>query len=138
MLRLLQFMLIFVPAVKFIAVPILILLLSAQTFSKWFVVISFNLNRDYIAKNLCENRNRPVLKCNGNCVLMKKMKQEEKQEQNTPGPVKIELASVVLSSRSFFATADHLVLSPVVSYALAGNSGKPVDRSAAIFHPPSV
>ena len=60
---------------KFIAAPILILLLVTQTFSKWVVVISFNLNRDYIAKNLCENRYRPVLKCNGNCVLMKKMKQ---------------------------------------------------------------
>ena len=123
---------------KFIAVPILILLLMAQTFSKWFVVISFNLNRDYIAKNLCENRYRPVLKCNGNCVLMKKMKQEEKQEQNAPGPVKLELASIVLSARSFFATAEALVFISNTRYNIAANSGKPVDRSAAIFHPPSV
>jgi hypothetical protein len=123
---------------KFIAVPILILLLMAQTFSKWFVEISFNLNRDYIAKNLCENRYRPVLKCNGNCVLMKKMKQEEKKEQDAP-PVKLEIASIVLSSRSFFATAEVPVFISSTSYnSIAGNSGKPVDRAAAIFHPPSV
>lgn len=122
---------------KFIAVPILILLLMAQTFSKWFVEISFNLNRDYIAKNLCENRYRPILKCNGNCVLMKKMKQEEKKEQDAP-PVKLEIASIVLSSRSFFATAEAPVFISNTRYSIAGNSGKPVDRAAAIFHPPSV
>ena len=122
---------------KFIAVPILILLLMAQTFSKWFVEISFNLNRDYIAKNLCENRYRPVLKCNGNCVLMKKMKQEEKKEQDAP-PVKLEITSIVLSSRSFFATAEPPVFISSTSYSIAGNSGKPVDRAVAIFHPPSV
>lgn len=120
---------------KFIAVPILILLLMAQTFSKWFVEISFNLNRDYIAKNLCENRYRPVLKCNGNCVLMKKMKQEEKKEQDAP-PVKLEIASIVLSSRSFFATAEAPVFIFSTRYISAGNSGKPVDRADAIFHPP--
>jgi len=123
---------------KLIAIPILILLLMTQTFSKWFVVLSFNLNRDYIAKNLCENRSRPVLKCNGNCVLMKKMKQEEKQEQqNAPGPVKIEFGYVVLSSKSFFATISAPVFISDLSYALAGDSGKPVDRAVGIFHPPS-
>ena len=122
---------------KFIAAPILILLLVTQTFSKWVVVISFNLNRDYIAKNLCENRYRPVLKCNGNCVLMKKMKQEEKQEQNAPAPVKLEIASIVLSSRSFFATAEAPVFISSTIYTFAGNSGKPVDRADAIFHPPA-
>lgn len=108
----------------------------AQTFSKWFVEISFNLNRDYIAKNLCENRYRPVLKCNGNCVLMKKMKQEEKKEQDAP-PVKLEIASIVLSSSTFFATAEAPVFISSTSYTIEGNSGKPIDRADAIFHPPA-
>ncbi len=100
--------------------------------------MSFNLNRDYIAKNLCENRYRPVLKCNGNCVLMKKMKQEEKQEQNSPAPVKLEISSVVLSSRSYFATAEMPAFVSIIPYTNVGNSGKPIDRTASIFHPPSV
>jgi hypothetical protein len=122
---------------RFIAVPILILLLMSQTFSKWLVVINFNLNREYIAKNLCENRYRPVLKCNGNCVLMKKMKEEESKEQNTPAPVKMEASSIVLSSRSFFANAETLVFISNISYIIPVNSGSPVDRTASIFHPPS-
>lgn len=68
---------------------------------------------------------------------MKKMKQEEKQEQNAPAPVKVEIASIVLSARSFFATAETPVFISSISYADAGNWGKPVDRAATIFHPPS-
>ncbi len=123
---------------KFIAVPILILLLMTQTFSKWFVVMSFKFNQDYIAKNLCENRYRPVLNCNGNCVLMKKMKQEEKQEQNAPGPAKTQIATVVLSSKSFFATLEPLFAIDATSYTIADNCGKPIDRAGSIFHPPGV
>ena len=122
---------------KLIAIPILILLLMTQTFSNWFVVLSFNLNRDYIAKNLCENRYRPKLNCNGNCVLMKRMKQQEEQEKNTPAPVKLEISSVVISSKSFFATAESLVLISGIHYTSPSNSGKPIDRSFSFFHPPS-
>jgi hypothetical protein len=121
---------------KFFAIPILILLLMTQTFSSWIVVITFNLNRDFIAKNLCENRDLPKLNCKGNCVLMKKMKQEQKQEQNAPTPVKLEITSIVLSSTSFFATIDIPGLSSNIPYSNAGNSGKPIDRAADIFHPP--
>jgi hypothetical protein len=120
---------------RFFAIPILILLVMSQTFSTWFVVISFRLNRDYIAKNLCENRNRPALRCKGNCVLMKKMQEEEKKEQNQPAP-KTEINTIVLSSRTFF-TANISVISSVIRPARAEQpSGKPVDRSAFIFHPP--
>ena len=123
---------------KFIAVPILILLIMTQLFSKWFVVLSFKLNQDYIAKNLCENRYRPKLNCKGNCVLMKKLKQEEKKEQNTPATIKLEITSIILSSKSFFATVEVPVIVFTASSKLAENSGKPVDRTTDIFHPPAV
>jgi hypothetical protein len=62
---------------KFIAIPILILLILSQTFSKWMLIADYSINRDYIAKNLCENKSRPALRCNGKCQLMKKMAAEE-------------------------------------------------------------
>jgi len=123
---------------KFVAVPILILLIMAQTFAKWAVVVSFYINKGYISQNLCENRSRPVLKCKGNCVLMKRMKQEEKQEQNSSGTLKQEIISFALSSKSFFATAEEPVFISNITYRSVDNSGRPVDRQAAIFHPPSV
>ncbi|MGK9124447.1 hypothetical protein M1D52_10010 [Olivibacter sp. SA151] len=35
----------------------------------WFIV-----NREYITNELCENKERPMMHCNGQCVLMKKLK----------------------------------------------------------------
>lgn len=123
---------------KFVAVPILTLLIMTQVFSNWFVVLSFKLNQDYIAKNICENRYRPKLNCKGNCVLMKKLREEEKKEQNAPANLKLEITSIILSSKSFFAITETPVFVLTTSSRSAENSGKPVDRTADIFHPPAV
>ena len=122
---------------KFIALPILVVLVLVQSFSHWVVVMAFNLNRDYIAKNLCENRFRPQLHCNGNCVLMKKMKAKEKEEQGQPAP-RLEITSFVISSKTFFATAELPGMLPVTAYDEPADFGKPVDMTYAIFHPPLV
>jgi hypothetical protein len=123
---------------KMIVAYILILLVTTQTFSKWLTIAAFNLNRDYIAKNLCENRRRPALGCGGQCVLMKRMKQEEQQEKNSPAPVKIDFSNVVLSSRSFFlSTDDHSSsAADLLAVKCPVSIGKPVDRTTSIFHPP--
>ena len=91
---------------RFIATPILILLLMSQTFSHWFVVMNFKLNQDFIAKKLCENRLRPKLNCNGNCVLMKKLKQQEKEQQSNPVALKLELITLIISLRKSSASAE--------------------------------
>lgn len=44
-------------------------------------MVSFKMNQDYIATTLCENKDRPQMHCNGRCVLMKKLKQAEDNEQ---------------------------------------------------------
>jgi hypothetical protein len=54
------------------------------TLSPWGTIAYFKLNRDYIAKVLCENRARPEMHCNGQCYLAKKLKQQqEKQDKET-------------------------------------------------------
>ena len=123
---------------KLVAVPILILLLMTQTFSHLFVVLSFRINRDYIANNLCENRYLPKLQCKGNCVLMKKMKQEQKQESEAPVTLKIEILSLVVSSKKFLAATPDIAATQINFYHHAQNSGMPVDRPVDIFHPPLV
>ncbi|HXS36434.1 MAG TPA: hypothetical protein VN721_07015 [Flavipsychrobacter sp.] len=52
-----------------------------QTYSKVMVYTAFYLNRNYIAKSLCENRNKPGMKCCGKCYLKKKLANQEKQDQ---------------------------------------------------------
>jgi len=62
----------------------LILLIGLQTFSKWCLILEYQVNRDYIAKNLCVNRSRPSCCCHGKCYLNKKMATDESSQQ-APG-----------------------------------------------------
>ncbi len=55
-----------------------------QTFSTLIIHTEFYLNRSYIAKNLCENIDKPMMHCNGKCYLNKKLKQQQKQDQQAP------------------------------------------------------
>src|SRR6188768_3660050 len=92
---------------KFIAAPIFVFLLLLQTFSKWVMVIDYAINREYIAKTLCENRNKPKLNCNGKCQLMKKMAAEEDQNNKTSSGNSI----AKVSFSEFWPT--HNLMSPV-------------------------
>ncbi|WP_316841899.1 hypothetical protein [Pedobacter gandavensis] len=65
---------------RFTAVILLITLLLAQ-FSKVFVYAGFELNQQYIASVLCENKDKPEMNCNGKCYLMKKLQQAEDKEK---------------------------------------------------------
>jgi hypothetical protein len=61
-----------------------ILLLTAligSNLSRYLVVVSFRINRQYIVTNLCENRTKPLLHCNGKCFLAKKLKQADENEK---------------------------------------------------------
>jgi len=70
-----------------------------QSFSKWIIIFEFNINRNYISRNLCENRYRPLLHCNGKCLLMKKMAAEENQQSPT-GTIKLNWeASIFIDTR---------------------------------------
>jgi hypothetical protein len=44
------------------------------------------IHQDYIAQNLCENRDKPELACNGQCVFMKKLQLTE-ESSSTPAPL---------------------------------------------------
>src|ERR1700723_2875744 len=66
---------------RFVAFLLLIAVISGS-FSLLFIYAGFELNQKYIAANLCENRDKPWLHCNGKCYFMKKIKQAEEKEKN--------------------------------------------------------
>ena len=65
-----------------VTVIILLVALISANFSRYFVYAGFELNRNYIAAKLCENRDKPWLHCNGRCYFMKKIKQAQESEKN--------------------------------------------------------
>lgn len=61
---------------------LLLFSVAIQPFSREMTIMSFELNRDYIIKNLCENRDRPQLHCDGKCYLAKKLKAGQEQQDS--------------------------------------------------------
>ena len=53
-----------------------------HSFSQIYIIGDFILNQDFIAKNLCENIDKPVLKCNGKCHLKKELEKDEERKSD--------------------------------------------------------
>lgn len=53
-----------------------------QFSTKLFIEIDFLINQTDIIENLCENKDKPELKCNGKCYLMKQMQENERLFEN--------------------------------------------------------
>lgn len=109
----------------------------SQTFSAPFIMLDYFANTAGYAKN-CINKARPKLHCNGKCQVMKKMRAEEKKEQeNTERRSGGKLE--VLSAKSFYPT----IIQPVSTLIAAVTcciylNGHHTDRPYDFFHPPQV
>jgi hypothetical protein len=67
-----------------IVVYILLFAVLLPMVSQWGTIAYFHVNRDYIARVLCQNRDKPQLNCNGQCYLAKQLKsQQDKQDKET-------------------------------------------------------
>ncbi len=65
-------------------VYLLLIATLLPTISPWGTIAYYHANKEYIARVLCENRNRPQLHCDGKCYLAKKLKaQQDKQDKET-------------------------------------------------------
>ncbi len=43
--------------------------------------IEYEINKEYIVNNLCENRDKPMMNCQGKCYLKKQVKKAQQQEK---------------------------------------------------------
>lgn len=114
----------------------LLVAFTAQTFQQAFIVADYYVRTAAYARD-CENKARPAMKCHGKCQMMKRLKAEEKKEQQN-GERKLENKEVVISSRSFFATLNPNQIHYLHTYRPAHGSSHPVDQAYDIFHPPAV
>ncbi len=64
---------------------IAIILFSISILGKpLYPIAEYITNYDYIVNNLCENKNKPALNCDGKCYLSKLLAQESKQNEENP------------------------------------------------------
>jgi hypothetical protein len=94
----------------------------------------YELNKEYISKNLCENKEKPKSTCNGKCHLAKELKKQDKKENSTSNSQKEKFENQFYSEVKksdvfiFGATKNQLL----VSYQFSNYS----NYLDSIFQPP--
>ena len=106
-----------------------------QTFYSSIIVINYQLNKEYIAKNLCENKNKPMMHCNGKCHLKKQLANQEKQDGIPNQNLKEKLELRVCHSISLIAFPEFTAQNEAnFSYSFF----IPQVSLRSVFHPPRV
>jgi len=119
---------------KKVAAFLLLLAFSLQTFSQGLTLLVFYRQQAYIKANLCENRYRPMLHCDGKCILAKKLKAQENREQQNPEMKLSAKNEVLTTSRHSTFTISRPV--HYIVYARPVSDNRTADRPASFFHPP--
>ena len=113
---------------------ILLFAFAVQTFHKGGIVVSYYLNKDAYAKN-CVNKAKPVLKCSGKCQMVKKILEQQKQDEQAPER-KLENKFQSLWSMCYFATLTIHNSLPTHCYNFYSDESVLSTHPEAIFHPP--
>jgi hypothetical protein len=114
----------------------LMMIWLCQLSGRYLVMFEYYLNQDFVAKNLCINRDKPQLQCNGKCHLKKQLSEEERRDKESP-----ERRAENRTETFYAASFDLISIAPLfttiaVNYNNPHCIGMPVDQSFTIFHPP--
>jgi hypothetical protein len=113
---------------------VLLLTFFAQTFDQSFLELDFLMNRNYIAKTLCVNQDKPQMHCKGNCYLARQM-QEQQDENKQSGNTRKEKFEV-----QFFFLPDETIINydlPLIAVIYAPKRDNIIFQyQQSVFHPP--
>ncbi|WP_375558637.1 hypothetical protein ACE193_12865 [Bernardetia sp. OM2101] len=108
----------------------MIVIILIQPFQKLWIVLSFEMNREYIAQNLCENKKQEDkkleklaqlkrankfaeqfgLRCAGSCQLKKQLAEAENQQDNAPvSSIKYTLDLLFLEKITLFSFDSQII-----------------------------
>lgn len=108
-----------------------------QTFSKNFIEADYYFfNTSSYAKN-CENKAKAQMHCNGKCQMMKKIKQEEKKDEQSPDRKAQSKNEIPLSSNSFFTTITSTPTQKADKFFTTIQGSKEIKMPHSVFHPPT-
>ncbi len=121
---------------------ILYLLLVATllpSVSQWGVIAYYHTNKDYIARVLCENRDKPQLHCDGKCFLAKRLKasQDRQDKETTERVQNLPVMQLFCESGAIFAFVPHwlvMISAKPAPYQFPSYSAP----LAGLFRPPRV
>lgn len=119
---------------KLFCTYLLFIALLMQSFYRGMLTLDYELNLpEYLAK--CINKDRPELNCNGQCVLMQRIKSKEKEETKK-NMVIYEYSSHYIhkeySSLPTFQIFEEIIEKPFSAYRIAYS----YHYQGSIFRPP--
>jgi hypothetical protein len=104
------------------------------------IYLDFELRRDYIVKNLCVNRDRPQLNCDGKCYLAKRIAAaQEKEQQEAEQSFIFKLCETLAEPVSLFGSARVTDFVPPASEKVSFSYSSGLNGRilvSGIFHPP--
>lgn len=121
-----------------VIVLFMLLTIMIQSTSQLWITLSFLANRDYIARVLCVNRNKPETACNGACQLKKQMKQDQENQEKSNIDSKVKellvyfpTTAAQMPSANIFEWTEKNFSTAYCSFFL------PEGFVPSIFHPPA-
>jgi hypothetical protein len=97
--------------------------------------IEYAVNKDYIAKNLCINRDKPKSCCAGKCHLKKELAKSDTSENegknNSKNPQQKQISEFLRTQNKHY----HPIESTFVQVVLT-QSRLPINAASSIFVPP--
>jgi hypothetical protein len=117
-------------------------LLSLMLVKVWVIpllYLDFEIRREYIVANLCENRTRPQLHCDGKCYLAKRIASlDEQEKRQAEKNYMARLLDHVMDQRINFSFAQRTVSYAITAIPLFTYTSPFSPRVAVdeIFHPP--
>lgn len=116
----------------------LLVLMSAQLILPALPVVDYLINQDYIAKNLCVNKDVPKSCCKGKCHLVKQLNktnnEPEKAAKNTNPRVKVKEINDFLISKSIDCIKSELKIGFIIHLHTSLLARSP----EVVFIPPEV
>ncbi|WP_353723083.1 hypothetical protein [Dyadobacter sp. 676] len=119
-------------------------LLGLMLIKVWVIpllYLDYEIRREYIAANFCENKNRPQMHCNGKCYLAKRIASLDEQEKRQAE--KNYLSRLI--DQAMDQRVDFFFTRQPVTVGLLPRTGFPITSSFTpriaaddIFHPPLV
>lgn len=103
---------------------------------KAIIVADYEINKSFIAKNYCVNKNKPELKCYGSCHLKKQLDKEEKSENVPSGNSKnkFEIDFFNENNDKFFS----IFITNTSKHQLFYHSKTTVGFTISLYHPPEI
>jgi len=119
--------------VKIFFTYLLLVLFSIQTFETALITLNFKINQDFFAE-ICINKDKPEMHCNGKCHLKKQIRQHEKEESKKNKQIAEKEYQLFIQSINKLKKESAIPDSEKLSaYSEPLN---PVQYSVDIFHPP--